>query len=163
MIGRRAFVGQTLGLLGLGAATPSMAKSKPPSVLFICEFATAKSAIARELFRKRARERGIAVTAFSRGLKGVEDHVSPPLNQKLDAEGIDARRDGFAKLSPRDLRAANVIVTFVQIPESLHWRELLDWSAVPSVNDDWPSARADLDRRIDGLLDMIVANEKGRR
>ena len=37
---------------GAGLAAP-----KPPVVLFICEFGTAKSAIARELFRKRAKAR----------------------------------------------------------------------------------------------------------
>ena len=136
---------------GAGLAAP-----KPPVVLFVCEFGTAKSAIARELFRKRAKERGIAVTAFSRGLK-IEDHISPPLRQKLDAEGLDSRRDGFAVLASKDVRAADVVVTFATLPTTYRPRKLLDWTALPSVNDAWPAARADLDKRIDVLLDSIVA------
>ena len=147
-------------LLAAVPATGFAKPAKPPVVLFICEFGTAKSAIARELFRKRAHERGIQVTAFSRGLKAIEDHVSPQLKQSLTAEGIDSGRDGFAVLAPRDLRRADVIVTFVSIPEGLHWRELHNWTGVPSVNDAWPTARADLDRRINALLDMLVAERR---
>jgi Low molecular weight phosphotyrosine protein phosphatase len=144
------------------AVMPAIARSaqpKPPTVLFVCEFGTAKSAIARELFRKRARARGIAVTAFSRGLK-IEDHIAPPLRDTLDAEGIDPRRDGFAVLSARDVRSADIVVTFTPLPYPA--RTSLDWSDVPSVNDRYAVARADLDRRIDALLDTIAAR-KGKR
>jgi protein-tyrosine-phosphatase len=142
------------------ATVASTASPKLPTVLFVCEFGTAKSAIARELFRKRARERGIAVAAFSRGLK-IEDHISPPLRQKFDAEGIDSRRDGFAVLSARDIRRADMVVTFTPIPQRA--RTSLDWSDVPSVNDSYPVARAELDRRIDALLDTIAACQAKRR
>lgn len=144
------------------AVVPLFAAAKPKTVLFVCEFGTAKSAIARELFRRRARERGIAVTAFSRGLKTIEDHVSPPLKRSLEAEGIDSRRDGFAVLSPDDLKRADVVVTFVPLPQNLHSRDLMDWTAVSSVNDAWPVARADLDRRIDALLDDLSASRARR-
>jgi hypothetical protein len=149
-------INRRLLLMGLSAFALPGATKPIPRVLFICEFGTAKSAIAREFFRRRARERGIKVTAFSRGLKGIEDHVSPPLRQALVADDLDTRRDGFSKLAPRDLKATDMIVTFVPIPENLHWRELRDWTSLPSVNDAWPAARADLVQRIDALLDEIA-------
>lgn len=162
MTGRRAFLGIALRLLGLGVAGPVGAKPNPPAVLFICEFSTAKSAIARELFRKRARERGIAATAFSRGLQ-IEDHISSPLKEKLAVEGIDSRRDGFVVLTANDVRSADLVVTFATLPAEYRSRKLLDWTALPSVNDAWPAARADLDRRIDGLLDLIIASGMGQQ
>jgi hypothetical protein len=155
VINRRTFLATGAALVV--QSVPGLAASKPPVVLFICEFGTAKSAIARELFRKRARERGIAATAFSRGLK-IEDHISRPLKAKLDAEGIDPRRDGFAVLAAKDLRAADVVVTFAPLPAAFRPRKKLDWSALPSVNDAWPAARADLDRQIEGLLDTLAAS-----
>jgi protein-tyrosine-phosphatase len=151
-----------IGALLAALPLPAFAASNPPVVLFICEFGTAKSAIARELFRKRAKERGIDVTAFSRGLQ-IEDHVSPPLKAKLDAEGIDTRRDGFAVLASKDVRAADMVITFATLPAAYQPRELLDWTALPSVNDAWPAARADLDKRIDRLLDTIAARGGKRR
>jgi len=53
-----------------------------PRVLFICQYGTAKSAIAREVFRQRARERGIPVVTFSRGIT-PEEHISPALRARL--------------------------------------------------------------------------------
>ncbi len=145
------------------AANPVIAAPKPPTVLFVCEFGTAKSAIARELFRRRAKERGIAVTAFSRGSKVIQDHVSPPLKATLAAEGIDSRRDGFAVLDRADIRRADVVVGFTPLPAVYRPRRSLDWTAVPSVNDAWPAARADLDRHIDALLDEIAARQFQRK
>jgi protein-tyrosine-phosphatase len=145
------------------AAIPIVANAplpKPPTVLFVCEYGTAKSAIARELFRKRATQRGIAVTAFSRGLK-IEDHIAPPLRKILDDEGIDSRRDGFAVLNGRDIRNAEIVVTFTPLPRRP--RTVLDWSDVASVNDRYAIARADLDRRIDALLDTIAAHRGTQR
>jgi protein-tyrosine-phosphatase len=124
------------------------------TVLFICEFGTAKSAIAREMFRRRARERGVATTAFSRGLK-IGDHLSAPLARALAAERIDSRRDGFSIARRKDLRAATVVVAFTPLPARYRPQSLQDWSAVPSVNDNWLAARADLSHRIDALLDAI--------
>ena len=157
---RRAVM--AFGALLVTAPAFAWAAEKPPVVLFVCPAGTAKSAIARELFRKRAKERGIAATAFSRGLH-IEDHVSAPLRQRLEAEAIDTRRDGFSGLKPKDVRAADIVVTFAVLPAAYRSPKLRDWSAVPSVNDAWPVARADLDRRIDALLDTIAADGAKRR
>ncbi len=156
---RRAVM--AFGAMLATAPAIALAAPKPLVVLFICQAGTAKSAIARELFRKRAKERGIAATAFSRGLR-IEDHISVPLRQRLDAEAIDTRRDGFFNLKPRDVRAADIVVTFALLPAAYRSDKLRDWSAVPSVNDAWPAARADLDRRIDALLDKLAAAKAGK-
>jgi len=156
---RRTLMALTLSFALL--ATSTLAASKRPVVLFICDFGTAKSAIARELFRRRAQERGIDVTAFSRGL-AIEDHISLPLEAALDAEGIDTRRDGFAVLTSRDVRRADSVVSFATLPKAFQTQKRQDWTALPSVNDAWPAARADLDRRIEALLDAVVAR-RGRR
>jgi len=156
---RRTLMALTLSFALL--ATSTLAASKRPVVLFICDFGTAKSAIARELFRRRAQERGIDVTAFSRGLQ-IEDHISPLLKARLDAEGIDTRRDGFAVLTTPDVRRADILVSFATLPKAYQTHKLHDWTVLPSVNDAWPAARADLDRRIEALLDAVVAR-RGRR
>ena len=132
------------------------AAARSAVILFVCQAGTAKSAMARELLRRRAAERGISVVAVSRGLQ-IDDHVSPKLRQSLVAEGIDTRRDGFSVLTARDVRAADIVVTFTQLPAALRPRDLRDWAAVVSVNDSYLAARADLDRRIDALLDDVAA------
>jgi len=127
----------------------------PPHILFICKPGTVKSAVAREIFRRRAAERGVSVIAFSRGIT-PEEHVSPALRQQLIADGIDSTRDGLQKLEQKDLEAADIVVVFDPLPRTLVAPRALDWSALPSMNDTYPLARTDLDRRIDALLDAIA-------
>jgi protein-tyrosine-phosphatase len=154
---RHICLGVLLSLLAVGLSAPVRATQKSPVVLLVCEFGTAKSAIAREVLRKRARERGVAVIAFSRGLK-IENHISAPLQAKLDADGIDPRREAPKVLTAKDIRAADIVVTFTALPTAYRPRRLLDWVELPSVNEDYAAARADLDRRIDGLIDIIAAS-----
>lgn len=130
-----------------------------PKVLFVCQFGTAKSAIAREVFRERARERGIAVVAFSRGITPAE-HVSPQLRARLIADGIHSDRDPLTKFTASDVRSADIVVAFNPLPGNLSVPQLRDWSGLPSMNDDYRKARADLDRRIDRLLDDIAVDRR---
>jgi len=126
----------------------------PPRVLFICQYGTAKSAIAREVFRQRAQARGIPVLAFSRGITPAE-HVSPALRARLLADGIDSTRDPVRTLTPDDIRSADIVVTFAPLPNGMAGKRALDWSASPSMNDAYPRARADLIVRVDALLERI--------
>ena len=147
------------GLTTIPALTVSHAKrlqSAPQRVLFICQFGSVKSAVAREILRRRARQRGIAITAFSRGIT-PEPHLSPDVRAKLRTDGIDPDRDALQKLSEADLRAADLVVIFNPLPVEMTRAKVHDWTTVPSMNDTYPLARADLDRRIDQLLDSMVA------
>jgi protein-tyrosine-phosphatase len=140
------------------SAIPAMAETSPTRVLFICEAGTVKSAIAREIFRQHADKRGIRSVSFSRGIAPA-DHVSAQLHERLAADGIDTARDPLRKLSAEDLRQADLIVVFNTLPTRLAIRPVRDWTATPSVNDDYANARKDLDRRIDALLDEIEATQ----
>ena len=65
---RQLLIGALVAVVS--AMTPAVlnASPKPPRVLCICQFGKAKSAIARELLKRRAAERGIPVAVFSRGI-----------------------------------------------------------------------------------------------
>lgn len=121
-LNRRIFLASGAMLVIPGVAS---ARVRVPSVLFVCQAGTAKSAIARELLRKRARERRIAITAFSRGLV-IEDHVSMSLRQRLDADAIDPRRDDFKLLSASDLRNADIVVSFTPLPPAYRFYKVED-------------------------------------
>jgi protein-tyrosine-phosphatase len=142
-------------MIGLSVFALVGAAKPVPRVLFICQAGTAKSAIAREFMRRRAREQGIAVSVFSRGLE-IEDHLSPPLRSALHSEGIDPAHDQALKLVKSDLRAAVIVVFFNPLPAAMKPIAAHDWTSLPSVNDAWPKARADLVQRIDALLDEIA-------
>ncbi len=148
---RRRFLGAA-SVSVIVAACSTVPESQRETVLFVCEFGTAKSVIAREMFRRRAASRKIAVSAFSRGLR-IEDHITPELRQNLVADGIDPYSEPFKVLQPQDWQRASVVVAFNPLPDVVPKSKVRDWSDVPSVVSQYPAARAVLERRIDALLD----------
>lgn len=151
---RRQFIAATSGF-ALTAGCSTLPASQPKTVMFICEFGTAKSVIARELFRRRATSRGIAVSAISRGLV-IEDHITPGLRQSLTADGIDPYSEPFKVLQPQDWQRASVIVAFNPLPNTVPKSKVRDWTDTPSVVSQYPAARAAMDRRIEALLDEFA-------
>jgi hypothetical protein len=67
-VDRRSVLGAAFAMALVQSSNVAIAAKRPKRVLFICQFGSVKSPIARELFRRRAKERGIAVIAWSRGI-----------------------------------------------------------------------------------------------
>lgn len=128
-------------------------------VLFVCSAGTVKSAIARELFLKRARERNIPVDVFSRGIDPA-NHVSPLLASRLAERAINPARISVQRLAQSDLDIADIVVVFDTLPLGLTSMAALDWTAQPSFNDHfdiaWPWAAA----RIETLLDELQQQQQ---
>ena len=157
---RRGFVKSSLLAAALTASGCAVQPpAQPPKILFVCQAGTAKSAIAREMFKQRAKERGIAVDAFSRGIV-VEDHLSSELKQALRADGIDTKAEPALVLTPADWAAADILVKFNPLPASIAHEDVRDWTDVPSVNDDYANARVTLDKRIDALLTEVATRNR---
>ena len=140
---------------GRAAEAPQVKPCTSPRVLFICQFGSVKSAIARELFRRRAAERHITVVADSRGLTPRE-HASANLLKELRRDGIDPGADPLRKLEPADVERADLIVLFDTPPPGLGLEIARDWRDLGSFNDDYERTKADLEARIDGLLDEVA-------
>lgn len=89
----------------VSAMTPAVlnASPRPPRVLFTCQFGMAKSAIARELLKRRAAERGI----LSRHHAGTA--LASSTRDVLLAEGIVLDAEEARKLSAVDLRAVDMV------------------------------------------------------
>jgi protein-tyrosine-phosphatase len=107
--------------------------------LFVCQYGSVKSAIARELFRRRARERGINARAFSRGIT-PEDHVSAQLRAQLATDNLDTAKDRLRAITMTDTRAADYIVVFNPLPSQYAHFPTQDWSDVMSVNQQYDKA-----------------------
>ena len=155
-IDRRRALAVFLAVTASTAMPVVLNASKPVTrVLFVCQFGTVKSAIARELFRRQAVRRGIPVTVFSRGIT-PGPHLAISARDHLRADGIIIDGEAVQPLQQPDLLEADLVIAFNPLPASMHTSVLRDWSEVPSVNDAYHLARADLDRRIDLLLDEIA-------
>ena len=146
-------------LLGLAAATAFPAPAfamRLPRVLFVCQAGTVKSAVARELMRKRASERGIGVTVWSRGIAPA-DHMTAPIRQRLIAEfGIDPANERAKTLRQSDLDRADIAALFDHRPPSLHKAGALNWTDQPSLLGQFDASMAYLEAHISALLDRMI-------
>ena len=138
--------------------TPALAgaavTSGTPHILLICQFGTVKSPIARELLKRRAAERDVAVDVTARGIT-PQQHITPELLGRLASDGINPAAEPLRKLRPEDIARADLVVAFDQLPADYHPRRLEDWSDLPSMVNDYDHARAVLESRINTLLDRL--------
>lgn len=149
-LARRTFViGMGLALAAVGAR----AGCPPLRVLFVCPAGSVKSAIARESFRRRAADQGVAVSVSSRGVH-PEDHVSPALAAKLKRDGIDPAAEPLRGLAPADIAQADLVIAFDEAADEPSLRAARAWKT-PSWNTDYAAAKADLDGRLALLLTEV--------
>ena len=153
-ISRRALVVSVLAASLVGACA-SVRRGPAPLVLFVCQYGTAKSAISRELFRRRVRQRHLAIEAFSRGLT-IEDHMTPDLRASLATDGINTELEKPQVLQPRDWELASLVVAFNPLPAAVPRTKVQDWTDLPSITDDYDRTRALLDRRLEALIDQLA-------
>lgn len=145
-----------LGLLLL-ARPASAAQSRlcpPPRVLFVCPAGSVKSAIARELLKRQAIPRGLAVDVQSRGVT-PEDHISPGLAARLRADGIDPAAEAVRRLELADLARADIVIAFDAAAQAPGLAHAQVWD-IPSWNGQYDAARAALAPRIEALLDDLA-------
>jgi arsenate reductase (thioredoxin) len=152
---RRAFIGAGFILAAGLQFGPLHAKIKTTKkILFVCQYGTAKSAITREIFRQRARQRGIEVFAFSRGIT-IEDHVPPKLRQNLAKDGINPSIEPPQLLKPDDWQSADILVAFNPLPADVRHPDIRDWTDLPSIIDAYKKTRSIMKTRIDSLLTEV--------
>jgi protein-tyrosine-phosphatase len=124
-------------------------------ILFVCQYGTAKSAISREFFRQRARQRGIDVFAFSRGIM-IEDHVPPKLRRSLAKDGINPSIEPPQLLKPEDWQRADILVAFNPLLTHVRHPDIRDWTDLPSIIDEYKKTRSIMKKRIDALLSEVA-------
>lgn len=132
--------------------------SGSPHILFVCQFGTVKSPIARELLKRRSAERHVTVEVTARGIT-PQHHITPEFLDRLAKDRINPAAEPLTKLEPKDIAAADLVIAFDKLPPEYHPRHFEDWSDLPSMVNDYDRARAVLDARIDRLLDRFSARE----
>ena len=152
---RRVLIVSALAASLVGACA-SARRGPAPVVLFVCQYGTAKSAISRELFRRRVRQRHLAIEAFSRGLT-IEDHLTHELRQRLTADRIDPTAEPAQVLKSRDWQRATLVVAFNPLPLEVPREKVRDWTDLPSITDDYANTRAILDRRLEAMIDELAS------
>lgn len=122
-------------------------------VLFVCPAGSVKSAIAREELKHLARAQGVRVNVQSRGIH-PENHISPPLAQRLKADGIDPLAEPLRSFTPEDADRADIVIAFDQAGQAPGLEKARRWQ-VASWNSQYADARSDTLKNIKQLLSEL--------
>ena len=129
-----------------------------PVVLFVCTQNAGRSQLAAALLEHAAQGRVVVRSAGSRPADALHDEVVDALAEA----GVDAAGAFPKPIAPESLEAADVVVTMGcgDACPVLPGRRYLDWD-LPDPADATPeqvrALRDDLSRRVDGLLQELLA------
>jgi len=147
-----------LSLLPLAAQT-----APKPKIVFVCEHGSAKSIVAATEFQRMAKEKGLDVNILARGTN-PDPEIPPMIRAGLKADGHEIGDLKPTKISAKDLAGATRIVSFG--PDLAPWlaerTTVADWSATPSLADNYPAARDYIRRQLDNLLQGLKSNSPRR-
>jgi protein-tyrosine-phosphatase len=159
---RRHFL-QSAGAAAVFLSTAADAAEKPCAVtrvLFVCPLGVVKSAIAREELRRITKARGLSVQVQSRGVEPPKDHpendISPALATHLREENIDPFADPLRRLSPGDVRQADITIAFDEAAAAPGLEQARAWKS-PSWNNQYLDAKAALSQNMQALADELAA------
>jgi arsenate reductase len=143
--------------LGLMFAQDRESAAVKPTVVFVCEHGSAKSVIAATELRRMAKEKGLNLNVLSRGTN-PDSEVPKPVREGLRADGYDVDNVKPIKVSEADFKGASKIVTFG--PDLKPWiadgTPVEDWSATPSVSEDYRKARDSIRKQLEVLLKELA-------
>lgn len=136
-------------------------KDADADVVFVCQHGSAKSVIAALYFNKIATEKGLGLRAVSRGIQ-PDEQLQEATRQGLRQDGMEVPEYQAAALNERVAGRAKRVVT-IGIESELSYlnrSRSLQWNDVPSVSKDYQAARADMVRKVEALIDDLVARPR---
>ena len=138
----RCILPLSLLVLAIVSAQDRNSPGTKSKVVFVCEHGSAKSIIAAAEFKRVAAERCMDLNILARGTN--PDAELPKLvRDGLKADGHDVGALQPTKVSEEDLKGATKIVSFG--PDLTPWltdgAKVADWSATPSLINDYRAAR----------------------
>jgi arsenate reductase (thioredoxin) len=124
-----------------------------PTVVFVCEHGSAKSVIAAAELASIAKEKGLDLNILARGTN-PDAEIPKLVRDGLKADGHDIGSLKPAKVSEKDLKDATKIVSFG--PDLTPWltggATVTDWSATPSVSENYQAARDYIRKQLEILV-----------
>ena len=127
--------------------------NRNPRILFVCLHGAAKSVLAAADCERLAAARGMRVSADFAGTE-PDPAVAPKVVAALRAEGIELGGKTPRLVTREDVAGADRVVAFgcdlgAAAPDGV---EVEQWTDVPAVSDDLPTARAAIRGHLEQLL-----------
>lgn len=124
----------------------------PTKVVFVCEHGSAKSVIAAAHFRRATEATAEDFRVVACGTN--PDPTYPPhVLAGLAAEGLVPLDTSPRQLTPNDLIAANLVVTFCSLESfEVSASAVEHWEGIPAVSEDYSTARDAIVHRLGRLV-----------
>ncbi|MGH9889463.1 MAG: hypothetical protein ACREBE_28275 [bacterium] len=133
-----------------------VAAPREKTIVFVCEHGSVKSLIAQEWFNRRAKERGLAVRAVSRGAT-PDASVPVPIVEALQQDGFDVRTFKPSAPTSRELRKAARVVAIGLRPGALGPAATPEaWDDIPPTSGGYAGTRDALRAHIEALLSVLA-------
>ena len=126
--------------------------NQDPIIVFVCEHGAAKSIVAAAYFNQLAGEMGLDLRAVARGTN-PDNELSPQAVRGLSEEGLTPTESAPQKLSLADVRSAQRVITFCELPMEYQQQATVErWDDVPPVSGNYEQARDAIIGRINQML-----------
>ena len=129
------------------------ADERPRSVLFVCQFGTVKSPVARELMKRSAAARGLRLSVAARGITPGQ-HLTKEVGARLRRDGVDPTAEPLRQLTAADLNGADMVISFDPLPAGMPNAKVRYWD-VPPMLVQYSASKSAMQRKIDALADEI--------
>jgi protein-tyrosine-phosphatase len=150
-----------LALLVAALAPPAFAGDSEggngkSTIVFVCLHGSVKSQMAAAHFNRIARERGLPLTAVSRGIE-VDASIPTRIRDGLNLDGLAPLDDIRVGLTAEEAARATKVVAFDAVPEERRGAsEVTYWSDVPAATKDYVAAREAIVGHIESLVPTLA-------
>ena len=129
--------------------------AQDPVIIFVCEHGAAKSVIAAAYFNKFAAERSFELQAVARGTN-PDNELSPNAIAGLRKAGLTPTESIPQKLSLADVKSAERIVSFCELPEEFQKETIIEqWDSIPPVSENYEKARDAILEPLKSLMEEL--------
>ena len=125
------------------------------TIVFVCLHGVVNSQMAAAYFNKVAKERGLSLTAVSRGID-LYRSVPVRIQDGLALDGMEPANTPL-ELTAEEAGRASRVLAFDTVPAERRGRaNVTYWSGVPLGIDDYEATRDEIVRRIDAMLPALA-------
>jgi hypothetical protein len=141
--------------IAIPADDASAATVDKRTVVFVCLHGSVKSQIAAAHFNRIARERGLNVTAISRGIE-PDDAIPAGIRSALAQDGLAPQSEVPAGLRAEEASDAAGVFAFDEVPGDRRGpANVTLWSDVPPALQDYKRSRDAIVRHLEEVVDRL--------
>ena len=139
-----------------GADPVRAASVDKQTVVFVCLHGSVKSQMAAAHFNRIAKERGLHVTAISRGIE-PDKAIPAGIRAGLGHDGLAPASEVPSGLTPDEANAAAGVFAFDEVPlDRKGSASVTLWSDVPPAMQDYDRSRDAIVRHVEEVVDRLA-------